>query len=107
MVAEPLQYVDWKGGWGGQKSSSGLLYRWRSRRHLGERLGTSVVVTPSGVCGIGEQDADALDDHRPARHALVVGAERQSPIHQVDLKWIGDARVIAKTTFVRSLTCRA
>jgi hypothetical protein len=96
VVAEPFQYRDREGGRGGEETDGELSNWWRLLGNFGESLRASAVLMPGRVAWIGEEDTDAFDNDRPARHPHVVLAERKGLVHQVDLKRIVYARVVTE-----------
>ena len=96
MVAQPLQDRYREPGRGAQEGGGQSFRRGSLRWHLREGPGALAVLSPFGMLGIGQEDADALDDDGPPWHAFVMAAVQEGGGDQEGFERIGDAGVMAE-----------
>jgi hypothetical protein len=61
--------------------------------HFGQGLLALAVVSPCGVLGVGQEDADAFHDDGPPWHPLVITAEHEGRGDQRRFERVRDAGV--------------
>ena len=96
MVAQPLQDRYGEAGRGAQEGGGQSFRRGRLRWHLRESPDALAVLSPFGMCWIGQEDADAVDDDGPPWHALVMAAVQEGGGDQEGFERIADAGVMAE-----------
>jgi hypothetical protein len=96
MVTQPLQDRYREAGRSAQEGNGQSFRRGRLRWHLRQSPDALAVLSPFGMRGIGQEDADTFDDNVPPWHAFVMAAVQEGGGNQARFERVVDTCVMAQ-----------